>query len=406
MNVLFSSFKKEWALLWRDKMGLIFLFLLPMCLIIFITLTSSEDVNQPRQLKLLLINQDSGKVGRNLVKELNKEKGLAITEVKKKTQAALESAKSQVADGDYQALIIIPPKMTKDLERHIEYVTRGWKIDKADKLVLYFDPTLPKAFKDQIEVSVKLMAKSIESSVFQETTTKLAHAVAPKEGQDLIKVDADYVKVAGSTSVANDVQQNVPAWALFAMFFIVTPLSGTLVKERTLGVMDRIHIAPVCFMNLILGKISTFVSLNLIQLLLMLLIGVFFFPLFDMPALDVTQHPGLLLLTGVCASLAATGFGLLVGSLVRTPEQANVIGPFVIVIAAAVGGILIPSYLLPDAMQKLGEYSPLRWAHASFLDIFVRGADLKQLLPNLVKLLAFSTVTLVLSLHFMTRRAN
>ena len=56
---LTAVFSKEWRLLWRDQIGLIFLFILPMCLVLFITLTSSQEPDRPRQLKLVLINQDS-----------------------------------------------------------------------------------------------------------------------------------------------------------------------------------------------------------------------------------------------------------------------------------------------------------------------------------------------------------
>ena len=176
------------------------------------------------------------------------------------------------------------------------------------------------------------------------------------------------------------------------MFFIVIPLAGVMVRERELGVHQRLEIAPVWHLDLMLGRIFAFVGLNLVQLWLMLAVGVYILPLFDMPTLQVANHVGLIFATGICASLAATGFGLLIGTWASTYEQATVLGPFVIVIAAAIGGILAPVDLMPSFLQKISGLSPLNWAQSAFLDIFVRNASFHTILPNLLKLLGFFCV--------------
>jgi ABC-2 type transport system permease protein len=106
----------------------------------------------------------------------------------------------------------------------------------------------------------------------------------------------------------------------------------------------------------------------------------------------------LIFITGIFASLAATGTGLLIGTWASTYEQATVLGPFLIVIAAAVGGILAPVDLMPCFLQTISGLSPLNWAQNAFLDIFVRNAHFHQILPNLLKLFGFFILTLILSL--------
>ncbi|MFN7097194.1 MAG: ABC transporter permease, partial [Gammaproteobacteria bacterium] len=176
------------------------------------------------------------------------------------------------------------------------------------------------------------------------------------------------------------------------------PLAGVMVRERELGVNQRLEIAPTWHLNLMLGRIFAFVGLNMVQLWLMLAVGVFVLPLFDMPTLEVANHIGAIFVVGIFASLAATGFGLLIGTWASTYEQATVLGPFLIVIAAAIGGIMAPVDLMPMVLQKISGYSPLNWAQTAFLDIFVRNAKLSQLIPELSKLFGFFVLTLALSL--------
>src|SRR6267154_153351 len=94
---IFTVFTKEWRLLWRDKVGLIFLFILPMCLVLFITLSSTLDSSKPRQFKLLLINQDaSGEASKEIVKALKKIDGFIISESIHKQPINNDKAKKAV----------------------------------------------------------------------------------------------------------------------------------------------------------------------------------------------------------------------------------------------------------------------------------------------------------------------
>lgn len=410
MKQIFASFYKEWLLLWRDKVGLIFLFILPMCLVLFITLTGTEDPDKPRQLNVALINQDKNDLMATVEKEIKKIDGFKVTEISP-TNVDLNQLQEDVAKGDYQVLIVIPKNATEDFMKQISRLRSGTKparatSAKSSPIKLIVDPTLPKNLQDQLKLSMQYLIQTIENNMLQKMVQQLGRVNVTENNPAPLNVVVELAKTKGQASVPNAVQQNVPAWALFGMFFIITPLSGVLVKERTLGVMNRLFIAPCSFVWLVLGKILAFVLLNLVQLVLMLAVGVFILPLFGLPSLNVFDHLGLVLLIGVCASLAATGFGMLIGSFVRTPEQANVVGPFVIVIAAAIGGIFIPIYLLPESMQKMSQFSPMHWAHAAFLDVFIRDAGLRELWPNLAKLLALFVVTSWLALMKITYRSN
>lgn len=399
MIKLFAVFSKEWRLLWRDKVGLIFLFILPMCLVLFITLTSSVDASKPRQLKLLLINQDpNGEFSKGVVKALNKVENFLITQ----PASSSDDAKKAVADGKYQAMIVIPAQLSSQVSDKIQQQIRPTTAHATavSGIQIFFDPALPKNFQDQITTGLQVLTQAIELQVWQQVIGQLTAKPKSTINTDkagMVAINTDYVHAGATAAQPNDVQQNVPAWALFGMFFIITPLSGMIVKEKRLGVVDRLWLAPVSLTTLIWGKIIAFVCINLLQLALMLAVGVFVLPWFGLPTLEVTAHLDAIFVIGLAASLAATGFGMLIGSLVKTPEQANVIGPFIIVILAAIGGIFVPVYLLPEGLKHMTQYSPMYWALQSFLDIFIRNANIAQLWPNIAKLLGFAVVSISLA---------
>ncbi len=192
----------------------------------------------------------------------------------------------------------------------------------------------------------------------------------------------------------NAVQQNVPAWALFGMFFIVVPLSGNLIRERQEGTLQRLLSIPVSYWSLLGGKLMAYVAVCLVQFGLMLLVGKTLLPLLGTPVLDLGSQPLAVAFLALCAALAASGYGILIGTLVRSYEQASMFGAVSVVVAAAIGGIMVPVYVMPKAMQTLSVLSPLGWGLDGFLDIFVRRAGLWDIMDNALALLAFFAVTL------------
>lgn len=395
-----AIFNKEWRLLWRDKVGLIFLFLLPMCLVLFITLTSSETDDKPRQFKLLILNQDAnGEISTGFIKALESVKNFNVEQSLQKKPLTIDSAEKEVAEGNFQAFIVIPAQFSQQIKNKLQQqIQPNAPAGQVGDIQIYFDPVLPRGFQDQLTASLQVITQNLELQLWRQLSSKLTSRPV-NTNSNFIKFKTAYVKGPENKTIStpNEVQQNVPAWALFGMFFIITPLSGMLVRERRLGMMERLRLAPVSLYTTIWGKISAFVCVNLLQLALMLAVGMFVLPWFDFPALNVLNHLGPLLAIGIAASLAATGFGMLIGSMVKTSEQANVIGPFIIVILAAVGGILVPVYLLPEGLKTVTEFSPMYWALEAFIDVFVRNASTLDILPAIGKLLGFSLVTITLA---------
>jgi ABC-2 type transport system permease protein len=79
-------------------------------------------------------------------------------------------------------------------------------------------------------------------------------------------------------------------------------------------------------------------------------------------------------------------------------------GPISIVIAAALGGIMVPVYAMPKIMQEISVISPLAWGLDAFLDIFVRGGNITTVLREIFLLISFFITTMLISWVYFFRR--
>jgi ABC-2 type transport system permease protein len=193
------------------------------------------------------------------------------------------------------------------------------------------------------------------------------------------------------------VQQSVPAWLIFGMFFVVIPLAGVLIQERNDGTLPRLTTLGVSPLAILGGKLTAFMGLNWIQLLLMLLVGRWIVPLLGGDALYLDLQLGWFLLMVFATSAAAVGLALVLGAYSRAFDQAAALGGGANVILAALAGIMVPRSLMPAAMQTVSEWSPMGWALDGMQSVFLGAPDAAQVVPKVLLLLSFASVCLLLS---------
>jgi ABC-2 type transport system permease protein len=210
--------------------------------------------------------------------------------------------------------------------------------------------------------------------------------------------------VEGKQQTPSSVQQNVPAWLLFAMFFIATPISTALIQERNQRTLDRLVTMDFPSHLLVLGKLIPYLVINLMQVVLMLLVGMYLVPLFGGDRLTLGQSSTGLAIMAVAASLAAVAYGLLVAQIANTTEQATIFTGVCNIIMAALGGVMVPRFIMPPLMQDLTQLSPMAWGLDGFLEILLRNGTVLDVMPRASALLGFALVLLVLTALLARRR--
>lgn len=206
-----------------------------------------------------------------------------------------------------------------------------------------------------------------------------------------------YASKSEEKIVPNAVQHNVPAWTIFAMFFIAIPLSSSIMKEKNEGSVFRLHTMPSPYLLLVNGKIIVYVIVCLIQFLLMLSVGLVFLPMLGLPKLALgSSYMGIFVLT-LATAFAATGYGVMVGTLAATEHQGAILGALSILLLSALGGIWVPSYVMPEVMRNISAWSPLNWSLSGFYKLFLRGAGTADILTDALKLIAFFIATMAIA---------
>jgi len=414
MFKLLAICEKELKILLRDKPGLAMLFLMPMALVLVITLIQNNILESSKQteIKLLVLDLDDGKLGKNLMKGVEDSPFFSVVQKLDNKPLTLDKIQALVANGDYQAGMIITNHASEiQVEKVLKILDGGSFHQKEPTVLLIFDPNLQSSMKMTLSSMVKRLIQTEKiSTLFAQLKGKMGAIPTLGSGENNLWASADQVIHEHSKEIEdsfvmlhkdqvhpNAVQHNVPGWTMFAIFFISLPLAAGLIRERNDGTLTRLRTMPISIPMLFMGKIITYVVISLIQLLLMLWIGKSILPLFGTPSLDLGHSPFLIILVGLCAALAACGMGMFFGVIAKSYDQVASAGPILIVIAAAIGGIMVPVFMMPDFIQPLSNISPLHWGHEAFIDIFLRGASLADLLPNLFKMISFFVVMTVLS---------
>lgn len=448
MRKIGYCFQHELLLLSRDIPGLLVIFLMPVLLVFVVTIVQENVLKSmgETRTRILLIDQDERVLGKKIVDGLKKSDSVSIVKEIKGKRPDIETAKKLVAKGEFQFALLIP-KGTSDrfvgkAKQSAKKTIAGNDDNRASKdngkepddgvqIRLYSDPTIRESFREAVSGALQKILLAIETdekmksfgpALSERMKAALRKAMGPLWTEDMAKsiprmtirwdatpiisVSEEVARYGNLGKVPNTVQQNIPAWTLFGMFFIVVPLAGGLVRERHSGILVRLLSMPLSYLTVLWGKILAYLVICLAQFLIILAIGSFALPLLGTPRLEMGSSPFLLLLVALSAGLAATGYGILLGTISRTHEQASTFGAVSVVVAAAFGGIMVPSYVMPRSMQQLSHLSPLSWGLEAFLDVFIRGGEIRSVLPNAALLLLFFLATVLIAWFYMSRKGR
>jgi len=190
----------------------------------------------------------------------------------------------------------------------------------------------------------------------------------------------------------NVTQHNVPAWTIFAMFFVIMSLGGSVVREKVSGSFIRLKTLPTNYAVGLLSKQITYVVVTVIQAVVIFSLGIWVFPLVGLPALNLPGDiAGLFVVTVVCG-WCAVSYAICIGVFAETHQQSNGFGAISIVILAAIGGLMVPSFAMDTSLKTVSNFSPMHWCLQAYYGLFLEGGRLRDVLGNLLPLIGISLV--------------
>ena len=418
LHKLIAAIAKEMRVILRDREALLILFVMPVAFVLIMSLALQDAFSERAGIRfpLLIVDHDNGVVGERLIEHFGGDSAFSVTGQRANPGAAalpsVMHVQEELRAGRYKFAIIVPAGASRDAGRHLDQQLGLAPASKPPAarvdIRLLADPIVRRDHRGLVSSGLNRVLQGIESGMLLARYAQVAQrlrAVGGAPGNPAktlntftaITDDADEAN-SRSVPVPTSVQQNAPAWTLLAMFFLVIPLSVTLIKERQQGSLMRLQSMAVPPWVLLAGKTLPYFLINQIQVLLILLVGIYLLPRLGGDALQIGSAPGAIVLLSMAASLAAIGYGLLVATFARTPEQATTFGATSVLIFAALGGVMVPKLVMPAVLQQISNVSPLSWGLEGFLDIFVRAGGVREILPELLQLTGFAAACMAIAI--------
>ncbi len=417
MIKLLAVIKKEALILHRDRVGLSVLFLMPMILIFVMTLiqdSAFKSLNE-RGIPIVFVDNDKDSLGISIAQGLLNSGMCSLNYTIDGKLATAEVLERAVSDGKFLVGVVVPKGATEAIRNNVKLLVKQ-TLGESDsiqtqsesvEISIFIDPITKKSFLTSVTSTLREFISEIKTKImFQTFSEELSELIPDKENipknafaqSQIIKYKEVYASKQIGEIVPNAVQHNVPAWAIFAMFFIVLPLAGSMVKEKNEGTVLRLQTIPASFLVLINGKIIVYIFVCLIQFALMLSVGLFILPIFGLPTLNFGNSISGIILLSVATAFAATGYGVMMGTIASTEQQGAIMGSLSVLLLSAIGGVWVPTYVMPELMRNISYFSPLNWSLNGFYELFLRGGDIADVLLASLKLFVFFLLTMAVSM--------
>jgi ABC-2 type transport system permease protein len=387
--------KKEVLEISRDAQSLFMLLLMPAIFILVMSL-SMQPLFQPGsdfKIKIIAQDRDATAESRKYLDIMKKMSNYVITETA--AAASDDSIRDAILNGTFSFGLVI----NRNFSTHIRDLTRT---GEGVPITLLVEPSIQVAIQMGVKNQLVMELVKLRAHTFFGKNADLMSYAGIREDTFMPPLETlittrHVFKNIKETSLPNATQQSVPAWLVFSMYFIVMSISLIFHTEKNNGTFSRIRSINIKYRHLLAGKIVSYYVISMVQTACMLCVGLFLVPLLGGDTLRLGNSPVGLFIVASCVGLNAVSYGLLVSAASKNNQVAGSLGSVLIIIFAAIGGIMVPKFVMPTAMQKLSVISPLSWGLEGFLDILLRNGGVSDIAPECALLAGTSLAMLVIT---------
>jgi ABC-2 type transport system permease protein len=425
MNFLRNTLKlarKDLKILFRDRGQLAVLFVLPLVFALMLgapnaigaTNLVSASGESKLSIRAYIVNEDEGPYGAQVDEVLR-----SIQPLQMQTVHSVDLADEKVADGEAPVAIIIPADFSATIDANqpsrIQLIKDPARQAEAQVVAGILREVLTElSVRAEIEYGIRAVFEKtgalegadpeMARAVQAQTLGVIWTAVQEIRQSPAIVVQRQDLAKEERTLVASGVIFGVimPVFSTMFSFFLVGFMAESILREKEAGSFRRLLAAPIHPGTVVAGKMVAFIGVVFLQMLVMFGICNL---LFHMPLGDPL---GLLALT-LALALAATGLGMLLGSLAQTRKQAGSIGMllgFVLWFASGftsfrldlAGGQIQLHVPIEGLKYYVSQLTPHAHAIDGYYKLVIHGAGLVDILPNILALLGFGVVFFLVGL--------
>jgi ABC-2 type transport system permease protein len=397
---------KDLKIAFRDRAAIVFMLLTPFLLTIGMGLVtgrfSSNDNSGALNIPIVIVNLDNDSLGDALVEVFSSEELADLLETS--TSQDPEAARLLVDEDEITAAIIIPEGFTQNIFSENINQTETIQVE------FYANPARPtsagivKTILDGFMARVDEMRVGAITSVAQliisgRISTDQANAVGEEMGARFENSATDFnataIRLNTSTSETEVAEFDLlaffaPGMALMFLMYTVSYGGRSILAEKASGTLPRLLTTPTNSMQILGGKVFGIFLTGAAQMFI--LIGATSL-LFQLKWGDTL---GVILLV-LAAVFGATGWGLFITALARSPAQVGSIGSAVMLIFGIMGGSFLETENMPAFVQTLSKITPNAWALDGFAILGFGGGTLASLSTPILALLTMGILLFLIS---------
>jgi len=382
MRTIFLLAANDLRLTIRDRASFIWLLLMPVAFMWIFGQAAGGGTSGPPKFTLTIDDRDGGWLARAVVGELEGER------------VNLRTIDEVEADDELSRVrtLVIPAGFTDRVLAGDQQTVALVKDDGADEdFSLAAEAHVTRAIVRTIGrlVEIDAAARSDAAPLVVVEEFRQRRGREPLVGLD--------VSTAGTgRPVPGGLAQSVPGMLTMTVLMMTVIYGGVfLTSEKKRGMLTRQVGLPVTRRQIVLGKLCGRFLIAAMQIALLVAAGRFLFGIsFG------NSHAALLLLLASYA-LAVAGLAVLLGAVLRTPEQASGIGWMLSMVLAAMGGCWWPSEVVPDWLWKAAHVLPTAWAMDAFHALISFGFGIEAVVGPSAVLVAFGILFTGLGARFL-----
>ena len=375
----------------RDRGALVMAFLLPPTIFVIFAAIFSGASGDAMRLRVALGISQTSPAAERLMAQLRDEPSLRFLP---ETFSAEDDVAREVNRGGADVGLVVLGDLTRTDRSPVSVLVDPGKLMAGAILAGQVQRVIGQEMPD---VGLARTVPSMESLVggfTPEQSARLSAAIA-----QLAETSAEPATGLVTTSMigpaggsGGTVTYYAGAVAIMFLLFSALQSAATLIEERHSGIVDRIAIGPAGTDVVVLGKWLFLTAQGMVQVLLIFIVAALVYGVVVLP------HAGPWFLTTLAAAAAASGSGLLVASICTTKQQAQTISTFVVLVCSAIGGSMVPRFMMPPWLQDAGWYTPNAWAIEAYHGVLWRSEGLSELVPELSWLWVMAVATTGLAL--------
>lgn len=385
----------------RDRGALVLAFVLPPAIFVIFASIFSATTSDKLDLKVAVAQFSSTQASQRLEKALRQERTFEVIGPVRSNRAEVESL---VKQGAADVGLVIRGEIDDTGAAPFEVLVEPSKLMAGSIVSGRVQELVARQLPDLLLSRTAITFQSVVGTFTPEQSARLAAAI--EAGARVSEAQAATnapglvatASVGSSDSSGATVTYYAGAVAILFLLFASLQSAATLIEERNSGIIDRIAVGPGGSAVVVLGKLLFLTIQGVIQVGLIFIVAQLIYEV------DVTRRLDLWLLITVAAALGASGLALAVATACTTKQQAQTVSTFVVLICSAVGGSMVPRFMMPEFLQSIGRFTPNTWAIEAYYGVFWRHETLSDVIPEIVSLVAMAVVGTASALIVSRRR--